>query len=149
MKSLDFKGRAIAALAFCTGLGVAVMVTAQPAGSGDVQVKRLSQQEIIEKLDGKDANATVEVVTIGPGQKDSAHRHVGPVFGYVIEGEYQHAINDEPITNYKAGQTFYEPSGAIHRVAQNPSTKTRTRLLAVILHPRDATDVTVRTTNKQ
>ena len=53
----------------------------------------------------------MEVVTIGPGQKDSAHRHVGPVFGYVLEGEYAHAIDDEPIKTYKAGETFYEPSG--------------------------------------
>jgi quercetin dioxygenase-like cupin family protein len=86
----------------------------------------------------------VEVVTIEPGQKDSAHRHIGPVFGYVLEGDYEHAIDDEPIKTFKAGETFYEPSGAVHRVAQNPNGTTRTRLLAVILHPRDARQVTLR-----
>ena len=45
---------------------------------------------------------------------------------------------------YKAGETFYEPSGSVHRVASNPSGKTETRLLAVILHSRDAKQVTVR-----
>ena len=114
-----------------------------------MKVTQLSQREIIEKLDGKDARATVEVVTIGPGQKDSAHRHIGPVFGYVLEGEYEHAIDDEPIKTYKAGETFYEPSGSVHRVAQNPSGKTETRLLAVILHPRDAKQVTVREKDKE
>jgi len=65
------------------------------------------------------------------------------VFGYVLEGEYQHAINDEPVKTYKAGDTFYEPSGSVHRVARNPSKKGKTRLLAVILHPRHAQEVTV------
>ena len=44
---------------------------------------------------------------------------------------------------YKAGDTFYEPSACVHRVARNPSSKNRTRLLAVILHPRDDKEVTV------
>ena len=149
MKISDVKPRAITGLSFCISVWIGAMAIAQTGGGGEVQVSRLSQQQIMEKLDGKDANATVEVVTIAPGQKDSAHRHAGPVVGYVIEGEYQHAINDEPMTTYKAGQTFYEPSGSVHRVAQNPSNKTRTRLLAVILHPRDATDVTLHTTHKK
>jgi len=90
----------------------------------------------------------MEVVTIRPGQTDSAHRHIGPVFGYVLEGEYAHAIDDEPIRIYKAGETFYEPSGSVHRVTHNPSGKTVTRLLAVILHPRGAKQVTVREKDK-
>ena len=109
---------------------------------------QLSQRDIIEKLDGKDASATVLEVTFEPGQKDSPHRHAGPVFGYVLEGEYEHAIDDEPVKTYKAGDTFYEPSGCVHRVAQNPSGKTKTRLLAVILHPRDVKEVTVREKGK-
>src|SRR5262249_44191006 len=44
---------------------------------------------------------------------------------------------------YKAGDTFYEPSGSVHRLARNPSGKTRTRLLAVILHSRDTKETTV------
>ena len=88
-------------------------------------------------------------VTFEPGQKDPSHHHTGPVFGYVLEGEYEHALNDEPVKTYKAGDTFYEPSGSVHRVARNPSGKTRTRLLAVILHPRDARQVTIPQLNKQ
>ena len=47
------------------------------------------------------------------------------------------------LAKYKAGDTFYEPSGSVHRVARNPSGKTRMRLLAVILHPRDARQITI------
>jgi quercetin dioxygenase-like cupin family protein len=149
MKMLDVRYLAIAGLAVCFTIGLGAMTMAQRSGSGEVKVTQLSQREIIEKLDGKDARATVEVVTIEPSHKDSAHRHIGPVFGYVLEGEYEHAIDNEPIKTFKAGETFYEPSGSVHRVAQNPSGKTTTRLLAVILHPRDAKQVTVREKGKE
>ena len=36
-------------------------------------------------------------VTFEPGQKNSPHHHTGPVFGYVLEGEYEHALDDEPV----------------------------------------------------
>ena len=123
-------------------IGVGGVTLAHHAENGEVKVTELSAREIIEKLDGKDASATVVEVTFEPGQKDLPHRHAGPVFGYVLEGEYEHAIDDQPVKTYKAGDTFYEPSGCVHRVAQNPSGKTRTRLLAVILHPRDAKEAT-------
>jgi quercetin dioxygenase-like cupin family protein len=135
--------RTFVALAVCAALSVGGMTLAHQTGKGRVKVTQLSQRDIIEKLDGKDASATVKEVTFEPGQEDSPHRHTGPVFGYVLEGEYEHAIDDEPVKTYKAGETFYEPSGCVHRVARNPSETTRTRLLAVILHSRDTKEVTV------
>ena len=139
--------------AFTLGIAFAIaaggMTLARQAGKSQVTVTPLSQRNIIEKLDGKDARTTVEVVTIPPGTTDTPHRHTGPVFGYVLEGEYAHAIDNEPITTYKAGDTFYEPSGSVHRVAQNPSARTTTRLLAVIVHARDAKHVTVREKGNQ
>ena len=131
------------ALAVCATIGIGGLTLAQHAGKGQVKVAQLSQRDIIEKLDGKDAGATVNEVTFEPGQEELSHRHTGPVFGYVLEGEYEHAIDDEPVRTYKAGETFYEPSGCVHRVARNPSVKARTRLLAVILHPRDTKEVTI------
>src|SRR5262245_58305615 len=105
-------------LTLAAGIGVGVAVTS--AADHDpkaVKVAQLSQRDIIEKLDGKAASATVVEVTFEPGQQDPPHRHAGPVFGYVLEGEYEHALNDEPVKTYKAGDTFYEPSGSVHRVA--------------------------------
>src|SRR6516225_5638381 len=130
-------------LTLAAGIGVGVAVTFEADHDQAVKVTQLSQRDIIEKLDGKAASATVVEVTFEPGQEDSPHHHTGPVFGYVLEGQYEHALDDEPVKTYKAGDTFYEPSGYVHRVARNPSGKTRTRLLAVILHPRDAKEVTV------
>jgi quercetin dioxygenase-like cupin family protein len=142
MKTIAKSRRTFLALAAFAVIAAGGITLAHDAEKGQVKVIQLSQREIIEKLDGKDASATVLEVTFEPGQEDTPHSHAGPVFGYVLEGEYQHAINDEPVKTYKAGETFYEPSGAVHRVARNPSGKT-TRLLAVILHPRDAKEVTV------
>src|SRR5690348_13778435 len=121
-------------LAVSIGVGVAVMFAADHDHHKAVKVPQLSQRNIIEKLDGKAASATVNEVTFEPGQEDTPHRHAGPTFGYVLEGEYEHAIDNEPVKKYKAGDTFYEPTGSLHRVARNPSAKPRTRLLAVTLH---------------
>ncbi len=104
--------RTLLTLAAGIGVGVTVMFAADSDHHKAVKVTQLSQRDIIEKLDGKAASATVVEVTFEPGQKDPPHHHAGPVFGYVLEGEYEHAINDEPIKSYKAGDTFYEPTGS-------------------------------------
>jgi quercetin dioxygenase-like cupin family protein len=143
MKVFAVAFRTFLALAVCAAIGVGGVTLAHHTGKDHVKVTQLSQRDIVEKLGWKDASATVVEVTLEPGQRDSPHRHAGPVFGYVLEGEYEHAIDDEPAKTYKAGDTFYEPSGCVHRVARNPSNKTKTRLLAVILHSRDTKEVTV------
>jgi len=43
----------------------------------------------------------------------------------------------------KVGETLYEPNGCLHRVAKNPSKKGKTRVVAVLLHPRDAKQVII------
>ena len=143
MKTFVVMRRTFLALTVCAVLGLGGMTLAHHTGKAHVKVTQLSQRDIIEKLDGKAASATVVQVTFEPGQKDLPHGHTGPVFGYVLEGQYEHAIDDEPVKTYKAGDTFYEPSGSVHRVAQNPSRKTRTRLLAVVLHSRETKEVTI------
>src|SRR4051812_13455499 len=128
-------------LTLAAGIGVGVAATFA-ADHEAVKVTQLSRRDIIEKLDGKAASATVGEGTFEPGQKKAPHHPTSPVFGYVLEGEYEHALDDDPVKTYKAGDTFYEPTGSVHRVSRNPSGKTKTRLLAVILHPRDAKEVT-------
>jgi quercetin dioxygenase-like cupin family protein len=147
MKIFAITYRCFIALAAFTAISVSGMTLAQHGrhtGKGQVKVAQLSQREIIEKLDGKAASATVVEVTFEPGEEDTPHRHAGPVFGYVLEGQYEHAIDDSQVKLYKAGETFYEPTGCVHRVARNPSDEKKTRLLAVILHPQAAKETTIR-----
>jgi len=130
------------AFAACA-VGVGGLTLARHDEKGGAKVTQLSRRDIVEKLDGKDARVTVEEVTIEPGGQVRPHRHTGPVFGYVLEGEYEHALNDDPVTTYKAGDTFYEPTGCLHRVSKNPGAKGKTRLIAFVLHPRDAKEVAI------
>jgi quercetin dioxygenase-like cupin family protein len=111
------------------------------------KVTTLSEREIAEKLDGRKASATTVEVTLEPGQASVPHRHPGPVFGYVIEGEYEWAIDDQRAKTLKTGETFYEPTGCLHRVSKNPG-KTATRVLAVVLHPHDAKRIATPEPNK-
>jgi quercetin dioxygenase-like cupin family protein len=134
---------ALIALVFAAGalIGVVGMAVARP--DEKETAKPISAWDIVEKLDGKETRVSVVEVTLEPGQAGKPHRHTGPVFGYVMEGEYEWAIDDQPAKTLKAGGTFYEPTGCLHRVSKNPAAKGNTRVLAVILHPRDARQITI------
>ena|SRR5437868_5154851 len=126
-----------------TVIAVAGLALAHDADHGKPNVKVLSQKEIAEKVDGKQAKATTVEVTLEPGQASAPHRHPGPVFGYILEGEYEWAIDDQPVKKLKAGETFYEPTRCLHRVSKNPSDKNKTRVLAVVLHAHDVQDIVI------
>ena len=106
-------------------------------------VRTLAVRDIAEKVDGKKAKATTVEVTLGPGEASAPHRHPGPAFGYVLEGEYEWAIDDNPAKVLKVGETFYEPTGCLHRVSKNPSKEGKTRILAVVLHPADVKEIVI------
>jgi quercetin dioxygenase-like cupin family protein len=122
-------------------LGAGGLIVAQHNEKHE-SVRSLAVREIAEKLDGKETSATVVEVAFEPGQAGAPHRHPGPAFGYVLEGEYEWAIDDQPAKVLKAGETFYEPGGCLHRVTRNPG-KVKTRVLAWVLHRRDAKDLVI------
>jgi quercetin dioxygenase-like cupin family protein len=132
--------RTLLTLAAGIGVGVAGMTATHHEG---VKATTLAARDIVEKLDGKETKASFLEVTLEAGEADVPHRHPGPAFGYVLEGEFEWAIDDQPAKVLKAGETFYEPTGSLHRVAKNPAAKGKTRVVAVILHPRDAKQVTI------
>jgi quercetin dioxygenase-like cupin family protein len=136
-------GGALIALVFAAGafIGVGGMAVAHH----DVKetAKPISAWDIVEKLDGKETRVSVVEVTLEPGQAGKPHRHAGPVIGYVLEGEYEWAIDDNKPKILKAGDTFYEPTGCLHGVGRNPSKKNKARFIAIVLHPEDAKDVVI------
>ena len=117
--------RILLAAAVGAVLGAGGLSLASHADHGPESVTKLSERDVIEKLDGKDARVTTVEVTFGPGVAGKSHRHPGPIFGYVLEGEFELGLDDQPPKTLKAGETFYEPTGALHRVSRNPSTTTR------------------------
>lgn len=126
-----------------TVIAAAGLALAHDGEHGKANVKVLSQKEIAEKVDGKKTKATTVEVTLEPGQASAPHRHPGPTFGYVREGDYEWAIDDQPVKKLKAGDTFYEPARCLHRVSKNPSDKNKTRLIALVLHPHDVQDIVI------
>jgi quercetin dioxygenase-like cupin family protein len=111
-------------------------------GKGSV-AKILSAVDIAEKVDGKEARATTLEVTFEPGAASKPHRHPGPVFGYVLEGELEFQAGDSKPQRLKTGDTFYEQTAILHTVSRNPSDKNKTRVLVVLLHPRDAIELVI------
>ena len=134
---------AVIALALAAGVLIGVGGMAVAHQDEKDRVKTISAWDIVEKLDGKETRVSVVEVTLEPGQAGKPHRHAGPVIGYVLEGEYEWAIDDQPAKTLKTGDTFYEPTGCLHRVSRNPAAKGNTRVLAVVLHPRDARQITI------
>ncbi|MGV9797155.1 cupin domain-containing protein [Mycobacterium sp. NPDC003449] len=67
------------------------------------------------------SGAMVATVTIPPGDPGSGpHRHSGPVFGYVLEGEILFELEGEEPYSVKAGQAFWEPGfDTVHYQAGN------------------------------
>ena len=95
--------RGVLVLAAVIGLGVVGMAAARHDEDGE-SVKPLAALDIAEKLDGKETTASAVEVTIEPGKAGLQHRHPGPGFGYVLEGEYEWAIGDQPAKVLKAGR---------------------------------------------
>ena len=59
-----------------------------------------------------------------------------------VHEQVREQFDDQPTKVIKAGETFYEPAGCLHRVSRNPG-DVKTRLIAVVLHPRDAKEIAV------
>jgi quercetin dioxygenase-like cupin family protein len=67
------------------------------------------------------ACATTALIELPPGDPGTPpHRHAGPVFGYMVEGEMIFELEGEPERVIRAGEAFWEPGGdVIHYQAAN------------------------------
>lgn len=60
------------------------------------------------------SEAMTLLVVLPPGSAGTPpHRHTGPAFGYVIEGEMVFELEGEPERVVRAGETFWEPGGDV------------------------------------
>ncbi|WP_433432457.1 cupin domain-containing protein [Nonomuraea sp. CA-141351] len=76
--------------------------------------------------------ATVEVPPGGAGAPP--HRHSGPVFGYVAEGEMLFELEGESERVIGTGEAFWEPGGdVIHYQAANNRTDIRCQFVVVMI----------------
>lgn len=78
---------------------------------------------------------TASEVSYAPGQMSGRHRHPGFVVGYVLEGQYQFAVNDNPPATLAVGQMFFESfdqPNEVHAVSGNASKTAPCKILAIV-----------------
>ncbi|KAA0114511.1 cupin domain-containing protein [Mycolicibacterium sp. P9-22] len=60
------------------------------------------------------AHVMTVVIEFPPGDPGTPpHRHPGPAFGYVIEGEMLFELEGQPPRVIRAGEAFWEPGGDV------------------------------------
>jgi quercetin dioxygenase-like cupin family protein len=67
-----------------------------------------------------------------------AHRHPGSVYVYVTRGTVRMGITGQPVQIIHTGESFFEPAGALHTVAENASTTEPASAIAVMVVPDGA-----------
>jgi quercetin dioxygenase-like cupin family protein len=74
------------------------------------------------------------LVQFPPGDPGTPpHRHSGPAFGYVLEGEMRFELEGEPERIIRAGETFWEPGGdVIHYQDGNNLADAQTRFVVTM-----------------
>jgi quercetin dioxygenase-like cupin family protein len=60
-------------------------------------------------------------VEYAPGGFSRVHRHPAGAYVYVIDGSVMFGIGGREPVMLKAGDSFYEPPGAVHSVSRNAS----------------------------
>ncbi|WP_426437529.1 cupin domain-containing protein [Bradyrhizobium genosp. P] len=88
--------------------------------------------------DPKRETTLVEVV-YPPGTGSPVHAHANGVMAFVVSGSTASQVGDGPAQTYKAGDAWWEPVGAVHRVSWNPSPTVSATLLAIYIAPEGAT----------
>jgi quercetin dioxygenase-like cupin family protein len=81
------------------------------------------------------AEAMTVLIELPPGTPGTPpHRHSGPVFGYMLEGEMIFELEGEPERIIRAGEAFWEPGGdVIHYQAANNLSDRWSRFVVVMM----------------
>jgi len=106
-------------------------------GSGNPQKEMFQTKVLLEKnvseYAGKDMVVTVRELTLQPGAVGSKHRHPGPVFVYVLEGDVEVEIDGAPPKVYHPGEIFSEEPHQLHLSTRNAGDGRPARILSLIL----------------
>lgn len=115
-------------------VALAASLIASREASAAPSAKPLAQKDAPNiNLDGW--QMTASEVSYPPGEASAKHRHPGFVIGYVLEGQYKFAVNDQAPQVLSAGQMFFESfdePGQVHAVSGNASTTQTTKILAIV-----------------
>ncbi|MGO4675176.1 cupin domain-containing protein [Bosea sp. 2YAB26] len=123
-------------------LGSAVVLTAllsgpalahdTPGGGKGAKVT-LVYDHVLPNVPGKSMRGVL--VEYAPGGFSEGHTHPTSAFIYatVLEGVIRSQVNDGPVKDYRAGESFSELPGDRHGVSENASKTQPAKLLAVFV----------------
>jgi quercetin dioxygenase-like cupin family protein len=131
----DFNCEALASAlaAFAVTAGGATALAQAPAGGVDS-----SRRQVIKQvLPGEPERELILVeVKYPPGGASPPHLHANGVMAFVVSGAIASRVNDAPEQTYHAGDAWWEPPGAVHRVSRNASATEAATLLAIFVAPK-------------
>ena len=99
-----------------------------------------TRREVIkQELPGEPRRDIILIeVTYPPGTGSPPHLHANGVMAFVVSGTIVSKVGDGPEQTFHAGDAWWEPLGAIHRVSRNPSSTESATLLAIYVAPKGA-----------
>lgn len=110
---------------------------ARPAGASAPAAAAGVQTLLQEPLEAMpNPEVRMIILTVAPGATGHPHKHVGPVFAYILEGDIVNQVDPGAPKTYKAGDYFYEPAMHVHRQLHNLSPTAPARLLIVEVGPK-------------
>jgi quercetin dioxygenase-like cupin family protein len=117
-----------------------MMITAQTNRTGETVTTNFDHA--IPNIPGKSLVAAV--VDYAPGGASPSHAHAKSAFiyAYVVSGAIESQVNDGPKRVYRAGESFFEEPGSLHRVSRNASNTQPAKLLAVFVVDTNDTALT-------
>ena len=126
-------------------LGVSASDTADDAAMGAPMLSAATARPVTtvtpiscERLPNVPGKAiTTALVTFPPNAYSPRHRHPGSVTAYVLKGTLRSQLRGGAVGTYSAGQSWFEPPGAVHLFAENASTTEPAELLAVFIADQD------------
>jgi quercetin dioxygenase-like cupin family protein len=112
------------------------------AYKGAAQTDSISRRSVIRQhLPGNpEKQITLVEVVFPPGAGSPPHLHANGVMGFVVSGSIASQVGDEPERVFHAGEAWWEPPGAVHRVSRNISSSEDARLLAIFVAPPNASE---------
>lgn len=126
-----------------TSLALASLASAalaQPAGGPPAKAPAIPTL-FSQPLPDVPGSRLVVVALKLPPSKDAAphpHRHPGSVWVYVTEGTARLGVEGQPVQVVHTGESFFEPKGALHTVAESASPTEPASAIAVMIVPDGA-----------
>jgi quercetin dioxygenase-like cupin family protein len=95
---------------------------------------------IKQRLPGeREQDISLVEVTYPPGTGSPPHLHANVVMAFVVSGAIVSKVGDGTEQTFHAGDAWWEPPHAIHRVSRNASSTEPATLLAIYITPKGAT----------